>query len=45
MHHEDQVKVFITQNIRHKKELKIEDEGTRELFGIKPEIHVRIHKK
>ncbi len=45
MYHDDNGKGFIIENSFGKKEPRIEDEGTRELFGIRPDIHIRIHKK
>lgn len=45
MYLEENFRVFMMENVCYKKELRIEDEGTKKFIGINPDIHKRIHKK
>lgn len=45
MHHEDNIKIFIMENICYKRKKRIDDEEMENQKGIKPDIHTGIHKK
>ncbi len=45
MYLEDNFRMFMMENVYHKKGAQIEDEGTKKLLGIKLDIHKRFHKK
>ena len=45
MYLEDNFRTFMMENVCYKKEVQIEDEGTKKLLGIKLDIHKRFHRK